>query len=376
MSEETLNKILDALSKKVGLPKQKLLELLASKLVEQPRYKSIEEINKLVGKRYFDSDITINDIFKYRLMEKLMGDSDIDLNKVLSLALIKQMFQPDLTTVMLLERLASRQKEGGGGDDKIIQFLLQQQQQQQQLIVTLLTTMMGRKTEEMIQQVIQEGKKEREEIKKEFDEKLKRLADQMAKDLEKVSMSRDELLMYLKQLNDKIMSQPQGAQLLLNMVNQYVQLQEALKKVAKALGITKEQMPIKPTGEIDWGALLNRVMDIAEKYIEVQAQRGTIPPTQVPAPTPTPQPPTEQPQQIQAEQPPAEEEEFKPLPELPPEEQPQETSEQPQEQEGPKAIDSSLESSPVISIICASCQRLSSFNSSSVGVVYTPIFAP
>jgi len=310
---DQIDRVLDALSKKLGVPREKIIEILVNKLADTGRYRSLDLLDKLSGKRFMESDLTLNDIFKYKMMEKLMGGDEVDLNKILLFGMIRQMFQPDLTSLLLLERISSGKQ---GGNDEIVKYLIQQQQQQQQLMITLLTSLFGKQTQEQIERVIQETKKQQESLRREFDEKLQRLAEAMARDLKSLSSDREQLAQYLRQLAQMIQERPGGAKMIVDMIREYKELQEALKEVAKTMGIAKTEIPVKE-GEIDWGALLGRLLDIAETYVKTKA--GQPPPPQVFKPLP--ETPTEilgpgRKPEIKIEaQPQAGEEEFKPLPE-------------------------------------------------------------
>lgn len=306
---DQIDKVLDALSKKLGVPREKIIEILVNKLADTGKYRSLDLLEKLSGKKFMESDITLNDIFKYKMMEKLMGDNDVDLNKILLFGMIRQMFQPDLTSLLLLERISTKKT---GGNEEIVKYLIQQQQQQQQLMITLLTSLFGKQTQEQIERVIQETRKQQEQIRREFDEKLQRLAEAMARDLKSIAGDREQLAQYLQQLAQMIQQKPGGAKMLIDMIKEYKELQEALKEVAKTMGIAKTDIPVKE-GEIDWGALLGRLLDIAETYVKTKAGQPPIikplpeTPSQILVPQKKPEIKIETQQQGT--------EEFKPLPE-------------------------------------------------------------
>jgi len=311
MSEkELLDKVLDALSKRLGVDKAKLIEVLVKSYIEERnRYKSIKDLGDFAERRFLKSDMTLDDIFKYNLMRKMLGEEDINLNKVLALAAIRQLFQPDPTMIMLIERMSTSGSKGGS-DDKWLQFFIQQQQQQQQLMMQMMQILFGKRYEEMMNEFMGQVQSQQEQIRKEFDEKLRQLANSMANDIKELKRDRSELARYLAELKDAIQRQPQGADLLIQMINQYKALKDAILSAAEAFGIKKEEVPIKPSGEVDWGALLNRLFELAGKYLEVKRevelaktgrQPTPPPPTQAPSETPPGFQPIEKPEEAREE---------------------------------------------------------------------------
>ena len=306
MSESNIDKVIDALAKKLGTSRENILKALAETVLKQSSGKreSLSALKELSGTQFFKSSMTIDDIFRYRLMEKLMSDDEgLDLNKILAIGMLKQLFQPDPMTLLLIQRMA----ENPRSDDKVIQLLLQQQQQQQQLMMTLLTAIMGKKQEELVQQVQQQMVQQQEQLRAETDEKLRRFAEVMSREIEELKKDRSELAQYFKQLAETVKNQPNAMQILINAIQQYKALQQALQDAAKELGLKPQEIPVTREGKIDWAKLLNRVLDIAEEYVKIQAgqqQQAPPPPVQQIEELP-PQAPVQQ-QEVKVEEAPKE----------------------------------------------------------------------
>ena len=298
-----LEEKLEAVAKKLGIPKDKVIEaLLEAALKKQSSpHSALEGLAKL-------SQLNLDDLLKYSFAKQLlMNGNDIDLNKIMAIVALRMVFQPDPMTIMLLQNLS---KSNSNDNSNLMTQLLQQQlQQQEKLQQLMLQLLMGRKTEEAVQQITQQitqtvGQQLQQQQQQidELREAYAKLAEEMKREIQEVMRDREQLARYMAQLAETVKKQPDTLQVLRQMITTYKELRSVFEEAARELGIKREEY-VKPGGEVDWNALLNRVFDIAEKYLhgERPEMKPVEPLTSVP-PQPAQQPRIEEVQSSNAEQ--------------------------------------------------------------------------
>ena len=297
-----LEEKLEAVAKKLGIPKDKVIEaLLEAALKKQSTpHSALEGLAKL-------SQLNLDDLLKYSFAKQLlMNGNDIDLNKIMAIVALRMVFQPDPMTIMLLQNLS---KNNNTDNNVVMQLLQQQIQQQEKLQQLMLQLLMGRKTEEAVQQITQQitqtvGQQlqaQQQQID-ELREAYAKLAEEMKREIQEVMKDRQQLAQYMAQLAETVKKQPDTLQVLRQMITTYKELRSVFEEAARELGIKREEY-VKPGGEVDWNALLNRVFDIAEKYLhgEKPEMKPVEPLTSVP-PQPAQPPRIEEVQSNNAEQ--------------------------------------------------------------------------
>ena len=296
-----LEEKLEAVAKKLGIPKDKVIEaLLEAALKKQSTpHSALEGLAKL-------SQLNLDDLLKYSFAKQLlMNGNDIDLNKIMAIVALRMVFQPDPMTIMLLQNLS---KSNSTDNNVVMQLLQQQIQQQEKLQQLMLQLLMGRKTEEAVQQITQQitqtvGQQlqaQQQQID-ELREAYAKLAEEMKREIQEVMKDREQLIRYMAQLAETVKKQPDALQVLRQMITTYKELRSVFEEAARELGIKREEY-VKPGGEVDWNALLNRVFDIAEKYLHGEKpEMKPVEPLAAP-PKPAQQPRIEEVQSSNAEQ--------------------------------------------------------------------------
>jgi len=217
----------------------KLIEEIAKGTQQQPGID--KELLKvaLTPKEGEDPFVTIFKIQMFRdMLDKTKKGEEIDLNKLLTFMAIKTAMQPQPPSIDPNVLLALTK---GGGDSQFMQAYLQQaaqnQQMQQQFNQQLLMTLFGQKMQQQEQQMqtLQESLKEA-----------------------------------LEEVNERIATlqlQAQGGQNpdLLKQLEYEIKKKEMLEKFAETF---KPKEIISESGKINWGKVLDRIVDIGEKVVE------------------------------------------------------------------------------------------------------------
>ena len=245
---------------------------------------SVEELTKLMemmdryGATREDSVLkdVMNMLVLQRALKSLEGDGKKEesmadtlretLKMVLPLKIVQGIIEtkPDQDPVKVITMLQAMNAIGKN-DSKMMEVLLRMQQESERRRAEE-----QRRQIEMLQEMIRQ--KEIEEMKKEQEKQREEILSRL--------QSMEEL--YLK-------SREEGsiAKGLAKVLNDYIQVRDAVMKFAEEQGLKKEEV-VTPSGKINWGKILTdwgkRGMTLLEKYLEAQSK-------QPPAYTP-PSPPT------------------------------------------------------------------------------------
>jgi len=230
------------------MPEKKLTKEEINKLIEQLTKETQEQgIDKeilkvaLTPKEAEDPFVTV---FKLQFLKDMLDKSkkgeEIDLNKLLTFMAIKTAMQPQPPSIDPNILLALTKS---GDNTQFLQAYLQQmaqnQQMQQQFNQQLLMTLFGQK----MQQTEQQMQTLQESLKEALDEVNERIASLQLQAQSQSGQSPD----LLKQLEYEIKKK------------------EMLEKFAETF---KPKEIISESGKINWGKVLDRIVDIGEKVVE------------------------------------------------------------------------------------------------------------
>lgn len=260
----------------------KLVEQLAKEAPSQGIDKEILKI-ALTPKEGEDPFVTIFKIQMFRdMMDRYKKGEELDLNKILTFMAIKTAMQPQPQSIDPNILLALTK---GGGDSQFLQAYLQQmaqnQQMQQQFNQQLLATLFGQRIQQTEQSV--------QSLQESLNEALQNINDRIAA--------------------LQAQAQTGGSPDLLKQLEYEIKKKEVLEKFAETF---KPKEIVSESGKINWGKVLDRIVDVGEKVVEkLPAKTPELKPVQMMpvqqmaqqvAPTEIQAQPIEQQVQIQTQQ--------------------------------------------------------------------------
>ena len=246
---------------------------------------SVEELTKLMemmdryGATREDSVLkdVMNMLVLQRALKSLEGDGKKEesmadtlketLKMVLPLKIVQGIIEtkPDQDPIKVVTMLQAMNAIGKN-DSKMMEVLLRMQQESERRRAEE-----QRRQIEMLQEMIRQ--KEIEEMKKEQERQREELLSRL--------QSMEELYLKSREQEGGL------AQGLAKVLNDYIQVRDAVMKFAEEQGLKKEEV-VTPSGKINWGKILTdwgkRGMTLLEKYLEAQSKQ---PPTYTPPSPPT-----------------------------------------------------------------------------------------
>lgn len=263
MSEtrKKIEKRIDELAAALGVPRDRLLLALRNLISERSSLQEAAKAVKDLGSARIAGELAgldIDSLIKLRILDKFLS-SDLDLNKVLAIALLKQAFSPDPNQLLILKSLG--EKEGGESLREYIKLMQEQQQRMQELMLNILGV---KSQQEMIRQLLERQEQQRktlEEMVKAVEEKM---AEELAKRLEESKGDVQRLYQTLTELQRMMSERPSAASILRDAVNEYRALREAFEEIVDMMGIPKTQV-VTPEGKLDLNGIIDRVLRILEK---------------------------------------------------------------------------------------------------------------
>jgi len=227
IKDETKNKNKKENEEKV-IDRKEMLELIKKFLLEKSSGDTADNILKYVSGK---SDVLSKIIEFYgmqQILDKMSGKGGGSLEDVLKFAILRDMLKPqmDLTQMIALMKAA----ENKNSSDDILKLLITLQQQQMQQNQQLLMMVFGNKIQELQNQMQEQ---------------------------------RQSFIDYLQSLENRLSVAPSLDQEL----ERYIKFRETMLKFAEQEGLTKEQVTTQE-GKVNWAALLNRVIKIAEKGLD------------------------------------------------------------------------------------------------------------
>lgn len=261
MKENKDEQVWEVLSKATGKDKVTILSDLVNLLTEDSKNVSDDALRELadiikVTNTSNNSGSMIKEVMEATLVDKLAerlgnkSNGDIDLNKVLAFAAIKQLLSPDPTQLVMMERIAKK----GGGDDEMLEKFMEIQKQQQEMLQQLL---LGKKLEE----VREEARMHTEKTTKELKNQIKTLAEKF-----------DQLIYTIQQT-----ATPQQKRNIVKEMEELVKTTKALKELAQE---EFDRPIVDNSGKPNIYSLIEKGLKTAEKIGVALAQRPQQQPPQ------------------------------------------------------------------------------------------------
>lgn len=204
-------------------------------IMQADKKDDMSELLKLRGK----GDI-LDRMLEYYAMNKLISsmegsknDSDT-FDSLMKYAILRDALKPQMDMTQLL--LLMQNQNSNRGSDDLAKALLQMQQMQMQQNQQLLMLLFG---------------------------------DRFRQFEEQVKQQREDFITYLQHLEQRLITQPQS---FTEELQRYKKFRELMLDFAESEGLTKEQVT-NEKGQINWGALLNRIVKLGEKALTMKAQQ-------------------------------------------------------------------------------------------------------
>jgi len=248
-----------------------------------------EESKKVLSNINVESDY-IKEAKELMLLKNLQGDTDDKaLMKLLNRNMIMSMlmYQQQQLQKMFEKMLKSEEKE----DSKTLELLEKLTEKIENLaktqpetakelsktLVKYLKRLEKTKSEEKrskLEERIEELKKtieakEKESEKKELDEKFKKVSEEITKLTEALN-GRIEYL-------ESLVSRGQQTNDIVEQLQRLKQLRETVKELSDVLGVAQKQPVVTKEGKVDWGSILQNVLDTIRELGKIAMQRPPAP---------------------------------------------------------------------------------------------------
>jgi len=224
MSASTNERVID---------RKEMLELIKKFLLEKSGDTTDNVLKYVAGK----SGDVLSRILEFYGMQQIldrMAGKGGSLEDVLKFAILRDMLRPQMDLTQMIALMKAVENKSNSSDE-IMKLLLTLQQQQMQQTQQLLMMMFGNKIQELQTQMQQQ---------------------------------RQDLLEYLQSLENRLAVAPS----LDEELQRYIKFRETMLRFAEQEGLTKEQVTTQE-GKVNWAALLNRIIKIAERGIDAFSKK-------------------------------------------------------------------------------------------------------
>jgi len=317
MSEKDVSfeEVLDAFAKKVGMSKERVKEFLAELAKEylledeDEDRPSLDDVIKLVREARSGGNASQPSMFQDPMQTMLQAlaiqtmrkaafadDFNINPNAILVYAMLRDMLTPrtDPITLLLIDRLLSRSDESKRDEvvEAIREMIQKQIDAQKELQQILMSALLEKKWEKTLAKLTAQVSANKEAIEK-TNKRIARFVKRLAKRIKQLAEENNpqKLAQYLAQLGKVREESPETWQQIVQFARSLREAREAIEEAAEVLGIKPEKPVVTPEGKVDVGALLDKLIKLAETWAKYSAGQQQPPP---PPPQPPPPPPETQ----------------------------------------------------------------------------------
>jgi len=260
--EKTLDDQISKIASAMGVSKDQVIRMAIKTLTSKEpdkldRYMELYEKTKDLPIRNTGAGVgnipSIQEIILYKMLGGIDKEekSSIDLEKILSFQLLKSMFAPTPTEMMMYMNMFKDNSDKSSDKSEFFKMMLQQQQQTQN---ALMAAIFGKERAESIQKIAELEKKNTEQqlqAKLDFAEKV---------------------LPEIIKLQNKIeLMEKSGGKSFLEEMQEYATFHRAMKEFAKEHGFVEKE------DKINWAELAKQILGLGKEAV-----------TKLPSPTPPP----------------------------------------------------------------------------------------